>query len=184
MSHLKVVCSPGAGVALNFKSIPGYIIGLKTMTRAILRKTKTKEKQVVKAQKKTTRSVGQREQKLGLRKYVKQKMSSHPKDKIHPPLFVGICLTSFARSYDLSRHTWTTVALRKEFDSTPGLPSTSYTSKIADMFKQVENRGGGRSVVYLVNEADALGPIWKANITKHKRNAKKRHDRREQTEAS
>jgi hypothetical protein len=52
------------------------------------------------------------------------------------------------------------------------------------MFKQVENRGGGRSVVYLVNEADALGPIWKENITKHKRNAKKRHDRREQTEAS
>jgi hypothetical protein len=39
---LKVVYSPGAGVALNLKSIPGYIIDLKTMTGAILRKTKTR----------------------------------------------------------------------------------------------------------------------------------------------
>ena len=52
------------------------------------------------------------------------------------------------------------------------------------MFKQVENRGWGRSVVYLVNEAGALGPIWKANITKHKWNAKKIHDILERTEAS
>ena len=77
MTHLKVVCSPGAGVALNFKSIPGYIIGLKTMTRAILRKTKTREKQVVKAQKeKTTKSVGRREQKLGLIRKTKNEQSS------------------------------------------------------------------------------------------------------------
>jgi hypothetical protein len=105
MTHLKVVCSPGAGVALNIKSIPGYIIGLKTMTGAILRKTKTRANTSSEISKKTTKSVGRREQKLGLRNYTKQKMSSHPKDKIHAPLFAGIRLTSFARSYDLSRHT-------------------------------------------------------------------------------
>lgn len=81
MTHLKVVCSPGAGVALNIKSIPGYIIGLNNNCA---------------------------------REGIRQRSS---------------------------------------------IPSTSYTSEIADMFKQVQNRGGGRSVVYLVNEVGALGPI-------------------------
>ena len=63
MTHLKVVCSPRAGVALNVKSIPGYIIGLKTMTRAILRKTKTREKQVVKAQTKRQQKAWDKENK-------------------------------------------------------------------------------------------------------------------------
>jgi hypothetical protein len=85
MTHLKVVCSPGAGAALNVKSIPGYIIDLKTMTWTILRKTKTRAK--------TSSEIS--------KKYTKQKMSSHPKNKIHAPLFARIRLTSFARSYDL-----------------------------------------------------------------------------------
>jgi hypothetical protein len=73
MTHLKVVCSPRAGVALNFKSIPGYIIGLKTMTRAILRKTKTREKQVVKAQKKDNKKRGTKRTKTWTEKVRKTK---------------------------------------------------------------------------------------------------------------
>jgi hypothetical protein len=70
---LKVVCSPGAGVALNVKSIPGYITGLKIVTGTILRKTKTRAKTSNEISKKDNKKHGTKRTKTWTEKLHKTK---------------------------------------------------------------------------------------------------------------